>query len=332
MVLLSVVTALVFANGTKEAAESSTQQPIKLKWAHVYETSTPYHKWALWAAEEINKRTDDRYEIEVFPSSLLGKESDINQGLNLGTVDIIYTGCSMAGKIYGPISMLDSAPFMFNNYEHFLNVAQSDFFTELADGYEKASGGSHPLALIYYGVRCITSNKPIYAPADMKGLKIREPNAPIFLMFPKAVGANPAPIALSEVYLALQQGVVDAQENPLPTIFSNKFHEVQKYITLSNHATAGIITIVAPKIWNKLSADDQAIFTTVAKEAAINCSNDVRQSEQDLISYFREQGVVVNEIDRQPFIDIMAPLLKGSNMAWTVDQFNKLQSLDVKTK
>ena len=98
--------------------------------------------------------------------------------------------------------------------------------------------------MTYYGERQVTSNKKIEKPEDMAGLKIRVPDAPLYMMFPKAVGANPTPIAFAEVYLALQQGVVDAQENPLPTIEAKKFYEVQEYIVLTGHITDALLTIV----------------------------------------------------------------------------------------
>ena len=202
----------------------------KLKWAHVYETSEPFHKYSVWAGEEIKKRTNGKYEVQVFPASSLGKEADINQGLTLGTVDIILSGASFAGRTYQPLAM-SYFPFIFRDAEHQLKYAKSDVFKELAKGYDDKSG-NYITALTYYGARHVTSSaaRPVAKPEDMKGLKIRVPDAPAYLAFPKSLGANPTPIAFAEVYLALQNGTVDAQENPLPTIEAKKFYEVQKNI------------------------------------------------------------------------------------------------------
>ena len=232
----------------------------------MYESSEPYHTAAVWAAGEIKKRTNGRYEIEVFPASTLGKETDINQGLTLGTVDIIYTGQLFAGRTYGPIA-IGGAPYMFRDFDHWKRFSTSPLFKELCDGYQKA-GGNHVSAITYYGERHVTSNKPINKPEDMKGLKIRVPDAPLYTMFPRAVGANPTPIAFAEVYLALQNGTVDAQENPLPTIEAKKFYEVQKYIVLTGHITDAILTIVSGSAWNKLSDEDKKIFDDVLQEAS----------------------------------------------------------------
>src|SRR5258706_6284360 len=140
------------------AVAASAGAQTKLKWAHVYETSEPYHTAAVWAAGEIKKRTNGRYDVEVFPASSLGKETDINQGLTLGTVDIIYTGQLFAGRTYGPIS-IGGAPYMFRDFDHWKRFRESGLFKELANGYQQKSGGNKVVALTYYGERHVTSNK-----------------------------------------------------------------------------------------------------------------------------------------------------------------------------
>ena len=119
----------VCATGTFGIANAQT----KLKWAHVYETSEPFHKYSVWAAEEIKKLTNGKYDIQVFPASSLGKEADINQGLTLGTVDIILSGASFAGNTYKPLA-ITYFPFIFRDAEHQLSYAKSDVFKELAKG------------------------------------------------------------------------------------------------------------------------------------------------------------------------------------------------------
>src|SRR3954471_23619660 len=233
---------LIAACALAAAAATPAFAQTKLKWAHVYETSEPFHKWSVWAGDEIKKRTSGRYEVQVFPASTLGKESDINQGLQLGTVDIVLTGASFAARSYQPLA-ISYFPFIFRDAEHQLKYARSDVFKELAAGYDKASG-NHIVALNYYGARHVTSNKTISKPEDMKGLKIRVPDAPAYLAFPKALGANATPIAFAEVYLALQNGTVDAQENPLPTIEAKKFYGVKKTTSPTAHITNSPLPIV----------------------------------------------------------------------------------------
>src|SRR6478672_4795758 len=263
-------------------ALGSAQAQTKLKWAHVYETSEPYHKWSVWAGDEIKKRTNGRYEVQVFPASSLGKESDINQGLTLGTVDIILTGASFAGRTYPPLAVT-YFPFIFRDADHMLKYAKSDVFKELAKGYDEKSG-NHVTALTYYGARQVTSSaaRPITKPEDMKGLKIRVPDAPAYLAFPKSLGANATPIAFAEVYLALQNGTVDAQENPLPTIEAKKFYEVQKNISLTGHIVDSLLTVVSGQTWSKLSEDRKKIFADTLHEAAEKCSREIAATEVKL--------------------------------------------------
>src|ERR1700682_2258481 len=307
------------------ALATGAMAQTKLKWAHVYETSEPYHTAAVWAAGEIKRRTNGRYDIEVFPASTLGKETDINQGLTLGTVDIIYTGQLFAGRTYGPLA-IGGAPYMFRDFDHWKRYAASPLFKQLGDGYQKA-GGNKVVAITYYGERHVTSNRPINRPEDMKGLKIRVPDAPLYTMFPRAVGANPTPIAFAEVYLALQNGTVDAQENPLPTIDAKKFYEVQKYVVLTGHITDALITIVGGPTWNKLSDGDKKIFEDVLREAATRATGEIIDIEKKLGAEFEKRGKTVVKVDRKPFRDATMKLHNGPDATWPKDVYDRLQQL-----
>ncbi len=317
--LIATFAALALAAGLAQAQ-------TKLKFAHVYEVSEPYHTAALWAAEEIGKRTNNRYQVEVFPASTLGKESDINQGLMLGTVDIIYTGQLFAGRAFGPVA-IGGAPFMFRDFDHWKAYRESSLFQELAEGYRKKSGGNKMLAMTYYGERHVTSNKEIRKPEDMKGLKIRVPDAPLYTMFPRAVSANPTPIAFAEVYLALQSGTVDAQENPLPTIDAKKFYEVQKFIVLTGHITDALISVVGGPTWNKLSDADKKIFEAVLKEAAARATSEIIEAEKKLVAEFEKRGKTVIKVDRKPFREATVKLHNGPDATWDKATYDKLQAL-----
>jgi tripartite ATP-independent transporter DctP family solute receptor len=318
-----VAAAAVIVTATCTALPAAAQ--TALKWAHVYEVSEPYHTWAVWAAEEFAKRTDGRYTIEVFPASSLGKESDINEALGIGTVDIIYTGQLFAGRSYGPIA-IGGAPFMFRDYAHWDAFRQSDLFDELAQGYLDASG-NHVVAMTYYGERHVTSNRKIEKPEDMQGLKIRVPDAPLYMMFPRAVGANPTPIAFAEVYLALQQGVVDAQENPLPTIEAKKFYEVQDYIVLTGHITDALLTIIGGPAWEKIEEADRNVLIEILNEAAARATEEIVQKEKELVQGFRDMGKEVIEVDKAPFRDAVVKAHMGPDATWEQDVYDRLQAI-----
>jgi tripartite ATP-independent transporter DctP family solute receptor len=303
------------------------QAQTKLKWAHVYETSEPFHKYSLWAADEIKKRTNGKYEIQVFPASSLGKESDINQGLTLGTVDIILTGASFAGNTYKPLAVT-YFPFIFRDSEHLLKYAQSDVFKELAKGYDDKSG-NHITALNYYGARHVTSAaaRPVTKPEDMKGLKIRVPDAPAYLAFPKSLGANATPIAFAEVYLALQNGTVDAQENPLPTIEAKKFFEVQKNISLTGHIIDSLLTVVSGQTWEKLSADEKKVFTEVMQEAAEKTGREIIASEGRLVDEFKKKGNNVIVVDKAAFREAVLKNTKPTDQGYRQQDYDRILAI-----
>ncbi|MCY7319947.1 MAG: sialic acid TRAP transporter substrate-binding protein SiaP [Ramlibacter sp.] len=293
--LLAAGTLLTGAMGSLGLAQAQ----VKLKWAHVYETSEPYHKWSVWAGEEFKKRTNGKYEIQVFPASSLGKESDINQGLQLGTVDIILTGASFASNSY-PRLAVSYYPFTFRDADHVIKYGKSDVFRELTEGYKKATGNT-VTALTYYGARHATSNKLFKNCDEMKGLKMRVPDSPAYTALPRACGANPTPIAFAEVYLALQNGTVDAQENPLPTIEAKKFYEVQKNIILTGHISDALLTVVSPGTMGKLTPAEQKLLVDITQEAAVNATNDIRKREGELVDEFKKKGINVVTVDRNDF-------------------------------
>jgi TRAP-type C4-dicarboxylate transport system substrate-binding protein len=153
------------------------------------------------------------------------------------------------------------------------------------------------------------------------------PDAPLYTMFPRAVGANPTPIAFAEVYLALQNGTVDAQENPLPTIDAKKFYEVQKFIVLTGHITDALLTIVAGGAWSKLSDADKKVFDDVLKEASARCTGEIVDIEKKLGAEFEKRGKTVTRVDRKPFRDATMKLHNGPDATWPRDVYDKLQGL-----
>ena len=297
----------------------------KLKWAHVYEVSEPYHTESVWAAEEIKKRTGGRYEIQVFPASSLGKETDINQGMTLGTVDMIISGASFAARNFPRIGIA-YYPFIFRDAAHQAAYAKSDVFKELAGEYQKRTG-IVMTAYTYYGARHTTSNRAFNDCAGMKGLKIRVPDVPAYMATPRACGANPAPIAFAEVYLALQNGTVEAQENPLTTIEAKKFYEVQKHIMLTGHIVDGLITQIAPHVWSKLSEADRKVFVEVTQEAAQRATNQIIKREAELVDEFKKKGINIVQVNRQSFVDAVLKNSTPESLGYDRKDYDRIVAL-----
>jgi len=302
-----------------------TSSAETLKLSHSYEPSTAHHKWAAWAASEIKTRTGGRHTVNVFPSGQLGSERDVEESLTLGTVDIAFVGAGHMAQRYKPIS-IHLAAFLWRDLDHFLLYPTSKTYKEVTTGYEKASGNK-VAALTYFGQRHVSAKKPLLTPADFKGLKMRVPPVPIYMVFPDAVGANSTPVNFSELYLALQQGVVVAQENPLPTIQGKKFYEVQSDIMLTGHMTDGYYSLVGGPTWAKLSKQDQKAITDILSEASKGASKDIMQSERDLVGWFRNKGIKVHDVDRQAFLEIVKPKILTGDWPWRSDQIKDLLSL-----
>ncbi len=319
-------TLLVAAMLAAALAQPAVAQ-TKLRWAHVYETSEPYHIEALWAAEEIKRRTSGRVDITVHPASQLGNENQINEALGLGTVDMIYTGVAFAGSIHRPIA-ISNTPFVLRDFDHWKAYRESKLFRDIAKGYEDKTRHK-VIALTYYGQRHLTANREITRPEDMRGMKLRVPPAPLFLMFTRSVGANATPIAFAEVYLALQQKTVDGQENPLPTIMAKRFYEVQTHIMLTGHITESLLTIVGSHAWGRLDESQKRIVNEVLVEAASRATDAIRASEQTLAEELRKLGKTVIEVDRAPFIAAAMPLHNdpAAGAGWSKAEYDALQAL-----
>ena len=302
---------------------ASAQQ--KLKWAHVYESSEPFHTESVWAAEEIKKRSNGKFDIQVFPASSLGKETDINQGLTLGSVDIIISGPSFAARTL-PRFGIAYYPFIFRDGDHLLAYSKSALFQEIANEF-RAKTGIQVTAYTYYGARQTSAQKPFKECADVKGLKIRVPDAPAYTATWQACGANPTPIAFAEVYLALQNGTVDAQENPLTTIEAKKFFEVQKSIMLTSHIVDGVITMVAPHVWNTLSPAKQKMFTEVMQEAAARASTKIKKREAELMDIFKKKGLNLVEVNRKSFQDTVLKVKPVESLGQSRADYDRIQAL-----
>ncbi len=299
----------------------------KLKFAHVYETSEAFHVEALWAAGEIAKRTNNKYQIDVFPASTLGNEQQISQALPLGTIDMAYLGASFIGAIHKPFSIVN-APYIWRDVAHHTAFSKSPLLAELADGYFKQTNNKI-VAITYYGARHTTANKAINAPADMKGMKLRVPQAPMYMMFAKAVGANPTPIAFAEVYLALQNGTVDGQENPLPTIQAKKFYEVQSHIILTGHILDNLTTTISSSLWNRLTPQERGIFEAVYQEAAARAGASIRESEGKLVEWFKQQNKTVVTPDLKAFREaaLKAHSDPSAGAVWTQELYDRIQAI-----
>jgi TRAP-type C4-dicarboxylate transport system substrate-binding protein len=199
-------------------------------------------------------------------------------------------------------------------------------FKEMVDGF-RAKTGIQILAYTYYGARHTTSQTAFTDCAGMKGLKIRVPDVPSYRATPEACGANPTPIAFAEVYLALQNGTVDAQENPLTTIEAKKFYEVQKHIMLTGHIVDGLTTQLAPHVWNTLSDAEKKMFTEVTQEAAARATAQIKKREAELVDEFKRKGLGIHQVDRKSFVDAVLKAKPVESMGFDRKDYDRITAL-----
>jgi tripartite ATP-independent transporter DctP family solute receptor len=280
------------------AAAPALAQEITLKLGHLANEDNPWHKASVKFGEELSALTDGRIAVEVYPNESLGKEIDLINGMQLGTVDMTITGESLQN--WAPMAALLAVPYAYSSIEHMDEVASGPIGDEIeAQIIEKAQ--IRPIAYFARGPRDLTSNRPIESPDDLDGLKMRVPNVPLFVDVWKALGAQPTPMAFSEVFTSLQNGTIDAQENPLALIRSANFNEVQKYVNLTDHVRSWIYLTISEQTWAKLSEEDrQAVMEAAARAQKYERGLFEESLKQDR-AWLEEHGMTFVEVDNAAF-------------------------------
>ncbi len=254
------------------------QQPIVIKFSHVVAENTPKGKGALKFKELAEERTKGRVKVEVYPNSSLFKDGEEMEALQLGSVQMLAPSLAK----FGPLGVRDfevfDLPYIFDNVAELHKVTEGPVGAML---FKKLEGkGIVGLAYWDNGFKVMSANKPIHVPADYKGLKMRIQSSKVLGDQMKALGAIPQVMAFSEVYQALQTGVVDGTENPLSNFYTQKMQEVQKYLALTDHGYLGYAVIANKKFWDGLPADVRTTLTGAMKDAT-KFANDIAQKEND---------------------------------------------------
>ena len=254
------------------------QQPIVIKFSHVVAEDTPKGKGALKFKELAEARTKGRVKVEVYPNSQLFKDGEEMQMLQLGNVQMLAPSVSKFGPLGAREFEVFDLPYIFDDYKDLHNVTQGRIGQQLFKKLD--SKGIIGLAYWDNGFKEMSANKPLRTPADFRGLKMRIQSSKVLDGQMRALGATPQIMAFSEVYQALQTGVVDGTENPPSNLYTQKMHEVQKYLTLSDHGVVEYAVIVNKKFWDGLPADIRATLEGAMKDAT-KYANDIAKQEND---------------------------------------------------
>ncbi len=276
----------------------------EIKFGHVGEPGSLFDLSAQEFAKRANQNLGNKAKVVVFGSSQLGGDAELMKKLKLGTVDMALPSTVMSSQV--PLFGLFEMPYLVKNREQMARIRDQIVMPTMAPAAEKV--GYRIIAVWENGFRQITNNKhPINVPDDLKGLKLRVPQGGWRVKMFQAYGANPSPMPLSEVFVALQTGAMDAQENPLAQIYPSRFYEVQKYLSMTGHVyTPAYVTVGAS--WNRLPADVQKILTDTAVEMQPVVYKIAADLDNDFLTKLKAGGMQVNEANKDAFIKASKPI------------------------
>jgi tripartite ATP-independent transporter DctP family solute receptor len=293
-----MLTRSVLALAVATALAGTAAAQTEIKFGHVGAPGSLFAQSAELYAQRVNAKLGDKAKVVVYGSSQLGSDGELLKKLKLGTVDLALPSTVMTSVApeFGVFEM----PYLVQSREHAARIAKEVTHPILGPVAEKA--GYRILGVWENGYREITNNKkPIVKPADLQGIKLRVPGGVWRVKMFKAYGANPSPMELKEVFVALQTGVMDGQENPLTQIYSQKFQEVQKYLSLTGHVyTPAYITAGAS--WSRLPADVQKTLADTAREVESDILKLAAKLDGELIGKMKASGIQVNEADKPAFV------------------------------
>jgi C4-dicarboxylate-binding protein DctP len=264
------------------------QQPIVIKFSHVVAVDTPKGKAAEYFKKLAEERTKGRVKVEVYPNSALFKDGEEMEALQLGSVQILAPSLAKFGPLGAREFEVFDLPYIFDDYDELHKVTQGPLGAALLEKLE--SKGIVGLAYWDNGFKLMSANKPIRVPADYKGLKMRIQSSKVLGDEMKALGAIPQVMAFSEVYQALQTGVVDGTENPPSNFYTQRMHEVQKYAALTEHGYLGYAVIVNKKFWDGLPADIRTTLEGAMKETTKYANDIARKENDDALEAVRKSG------------------------------------------
>lgn len=281
-------------------ASSVAAQTTILRWGDVVGGSHPQVQMIERVAAEVKAKTAGRVDIQGFAGGQIGGSREMIEAVSNGSQQLVTEGAANFGAWIPSISVVE-APYIWRDAQHLIKAMNGPLLAQYNEQLVTARG-MRILGAVYYGTRHVTTSaKPVATLADAKGLKLRVPENDVFKAMAEAWGAKPTPMNFNELYLALKQGVVDGQENPLPTIKSGKFHEVQKYLSLTGHILTPRLVVVNDAAWQKIPAADRQIVEQALKTQMHWADEQIQAQEKTLLDEFRAAGMTIVEPDVAAF-------------------------------
>jgi TRAP-type transport system periplasmic protein len=311
LAILSILLVLT-ASSCRKSAEGPE---YILKFGHQANEQDVWHRSAGYFAHTLDSLSGGRIQVRVYPSEQLGGELDMIRSLRAGVAEITITAESMQN--WAPITAFLAIPYLIRDSDHLRMVVEGDIGREIA-AEMIGTIGLRPLAWFERGPRHLTSDRPVRTPADLNGMVLRVPNVPLFVKVWQALGAKPTPMTFSEVFTALQQGTVEAQENPLALIYSAGFFEVQRYLNLTGHVTGWTYVVIGENMFRSLPADLQEMVIEAGRAMQKYHEREFRKQEEFLHRQLEDRGMIFIEPDMDAFrqtagaavLDIIRPEYK----------------------
>jgi TRAP-type transport system periplasmic protein len=314
------------ASEGSSAPSGGAQEEFELTLAHSYQDGQPQVDCGANIIRDEVEAADVGVSVEIFGASQLGGDADRIQSVIAGDIDMDIQGASALSAAYAPISAVDGA-FVFDDSEHMYQFFSGEASDSLKQGFEEETG-VHILGGWNTGARQFTANVPIRTPADLEGLRMRFPPSPQFLMNAAAMGAEPVEVAFEELYLALEQGTVDGQENPIVNIGAISLDEVQDYISLSAHQLSSNLVIIGD-VWNEMSAEQQEALSAAVEEAMVEEPVCAATAEEEILAGWEADGAIeiVDDVDRDAFREMVEPYLRENFTPEQVEVLDAIQSV-----
>ena len=318
---IGILATLLLACGALLCPAETGAAERKLTLGHVFATDHPVHVALLETKKLLEEKSGGRFTLEIFPNATFADYKNAIQAVRMGALDM----CPLdTAADYLKETGVMLGPYTFTNYDHWAKFKKSGVYKELR-GKIDAAVGVKQLAIYNFGFRNATGNKIYKTPADFDRVKLRVVNFAPYPEIAVVLNAIPTPLPVGDVYMSLQTGVADAQENPLTQIVALKIYEVQKYIMLTEHMLATSGTIMSKKCWESLSPADQALIEEVFEFEANLIEKMVVEKEQELIEFCKSKGMEVLTVDKTPFIERL-PLVHKNFPEW-IPLYDKIQAL-----
>lgn len=297
---LVLLTACGSTGGGPDGAAGGGE--VVLTLAHSYTEDQPQHVCGAQVIKEEAEAADVGITVEVYPNSQLGGDADRIASVQASDVDIDIQGASALAAVYEPAGVVD-ASYVFDDAAHLDRFFADGSADQLAQDFKEASGGVSILGAWSAGARQFTADRPIREPADLDGLRMRFPGSAQHLHNAEALGAQATEVAYEELYLALQQGVVDGQENPITNIQASNLVEVQDYLSLSDHGQNSNLIVAAPSYDTELDDDQRAALDAAVAAAVEKMPGCVEEAEQEILDAWEQEGAVevVDDVDQEAF-------------------------------